>query len=55
MIVIPAIDLLDGRAVRLRPGRREDATVSSERPWKVEVRPAGPAADGGTVRSEDRR
>ena len=27
MILYPAIDLMDGKAVRLRQGRREDATV----------------------------
>jgi phosphoribosylformimino-5-aminoimidazole carboxamide ribotide isomerase len=43
MIVIPAIDLLDGRAVRLRQGRREEATVYSERPEEVA---AGFAAAG---------
>lgn len=43
MIVIPAIDLLDGRAVRLRQGRREEATIYSERPEEVA---AGFAAAG---------
>jgi len=43
MIVIPAIDLLDGRAVRLRQGRREDATIYGDRPWEVA---AGFAAAG---------
>jgi phosphoribosylformimino-5-aminoimidazole carboxamide ribotide isomerase len=43
MIVIPAIDLLDGRAVRLRQGRREEATVYSARPAEVA---AGFAAAG---------
>jgi len=33
--VIPAIDLLDGRAVRLERGDRERATVFSERPWEL--------------------
>ncbi len=32
MEVIPAIDLLDGKAVRLRQGRYEDVTVYSENP-----------------------
>jgi phosphoribosylformimino-5-aminoimidazole carboxamide ribotide isomerase len=45
MIVIPAIDLLDGRAVRLRQGRREEATVYAERPETVA---AGFAAEGAT-------
>jgi phosphoribosylformimino-5-aminoimidazole carboxamide ribotide isomerase len=35
MIVVPAIDLLEGRAVRLKEGRREDATVYHERPWEL--------------------
>jgi phosphoribosylformimino-5-aminoimidazole carboxamide ribotide isomerase len=43
MIVIPAIDLLEGRAVRLRQGRRAEATVYSERPEAVA---AGFAAAG---------
>ena len=33
--VIPAIDLLDGRAVRLAQGRYEDATVYDDRPALV--------------------
>ena len=32
LTVIPAIDLKDGRCVRLRQGRAEDATVYSEDP-----------------------
>jgi phosphoribosylformimino-5-aminoimidazole carboxamide ribotide isomerase len=32
---VPAIDLLGGRAVRLRAGRRDDVTVFSEEPWTV--------------------
>ncbi len=43
MIVIPAIDLLGGRAVRLELGRRDRATVFSERPWELA---AGFAAAG---------
>ncbi len=35
MIVVPAIDLLGGQAVRLREGKREDATVYSDRPWEL--------------------
>ena len=35
MRVIPAIDLLGGRAVRLREGRRETATVYSDAPWEL--------------------
>ena len=32
MLLIPAIDLKDGRCVRLRQGDMEDATVFSEDP-----------------------
>ncbi|MBV8174469.1 MAG: tRNA-dihydrouridine synthase, partial [Verrucomicrobia bacterium] len=32
MIILPAIDLLDGQAVRLREGRLEDKTVYSDEP-----------------------
>lgn len=35
MRVIPAIDLMDGRAVRLREGRREELTVYHDRPWEL--------------------
>lgn len=35
MIVVPAVDLLGGKAVRLRGGRREEATVFSEKPWEL--------------------
>ncbi len=35
MIVIPAIDLKDGRCVRLRQGRMEDETVYSQDPAEV--------------------
>jgi phosphoribosylformimino-5-aminoimidazole carboxamide ribotide isomerase len=43
MMVIPAIDLLGGAAVRLKAGRRDDATVYSTAPWEVA---AGFAAGG---------
>jgi phosphoribosylformimino-5-aminoimidazole carboxamide ribotide isomerase len=33
MKVIPAIDLMGGRAVRLQEGRRDTATVYHEEPW----------------------
>jgi phosphoribosylformimino-5-aminoimidazole carboxamide ribotide isomerase len=33
--IIPAIDLLGGKAVRLRAGRRDDATVFSDAPWTL--------------------
>ena len=35
MIVIPAIDLKDGRCVRLRQGRMQDETVYSQDPAEV--------------------
>jgi phosphoribosylformimino-5-aminoimidazole carboxamide ribotide isomerase len=35
MLFFPAIDLLDGKAVRLEQGRRETAKVYSERPWEL--------------------
>jgi phosphoribosylformimino-5-aminoimidazole carboxamide ribotide isomerase len=35
MRVIPAIDLLDGRAVRLRAGKKDDVTVYRERPEEL--------------------
>jgi len=35
VIVVPAIDLLEGRAVRLKEGRREEATIFHERPWEL--------------------
>lgn len=43
MRIWPAIDLLEGRAVRLHEGRRDRATVFSEAPWEL---PATFAADG---------
>ena len=43
MLIYPAIDLLGGRVVRLREGKREEATVFSERPGDVA---AGFARDG---------
>jgi phosphoribosylformimino-5-aminoimidazole carboxamide ribotide isomerase len=33
--VIPAIDLLDGKAVRLREGKRAEATIYSNAPWDL--------------------
>ena len=38
MRVLPAIDLLDGKAVRLRQGRYEDATVYDDDPVSVATR-----------------
>jgi phosphoribosylformimino-5-aminoimidazole carboxamide ribotide isomerase len=35
MLVFPAIDLLEGQAVRLEQGRRESAKVYSREPWKL--------------------
>jgi phosphoribosylformimino-5-aminoimidazole carboxamide ribotide isomerase len=35
MQVFPAIDLLDGKAVRLLQGRRDSATVYSHAPWDL--------------------
>jgi phosphoribosylformimino-5-aminoimidazole carboxamide ribotide isomerase len=35
VLVIPAIDLLDGRAVRLAEGDRSRSTVYSEEPWTL--------------------
>ena len=35
MRVIPAIDLLDGRAVRLREGKKDEVTVYREHPEEL--------------------
>jgi len=35
VLVIPAIDLLDGKAVRLVRGERASATVYAEEPWRL--------------------
>ncbi len=35
MIIIPAIDIKDGRCVRLLQGRMEDETVYSDTPWEM--------------------
>jgi phosphoribosylformimino-5-aminoimidazole carboxamide ribotide isomerase len=35
MQIFPAIDLLNGKAVRLQQGRRDSAKIYSERPWEV--------------------
>jgi phosphoribosylformimino-5-aminoimidazole carboxamide ribotide isomerase len=35
MLVIPAVDLLEGRAVRLAGGERERTTIYSEQPWEL--------------------
>ena len=44
MLVFPAIDLLGGRAVRLRQGLRDTATVYSDRPWELARAFAGAGA-----------
>jgi phosphoribosylformimino-5-aminoimidazole carboxamide ribotide isomerase len=44
VLVIPAIDLLGGCAVRLTQGRREDATVYDRAPWEVAARFAAQGA-----------
>ena len=46
MIIIPAIDLLNGQAVRLTRGARESATVYSAEPWTL----AGEFAAAGATR-----
>lgn len=35
MLIYPAIDLLDGKAVRLEQGKRESAKVHSKKPWEL--------------------
>ena len=46
MLLIPAIDLKDGKCVRLRQGRMEDSTVFSDDP----VAMAGRWVDAGARR-----
>jgi len=38
MIVIPAIDIKDGRCVRLLQGRMEDETIYGDTPWEMALR-----------------
>ncbi len=38
MIVIPAVDIKDGKCVRLLQGRMEDATIYSDSPWEMALR-----------------
>jgi len=44
MLVFPAIDLMDGAAVRLEQGRRESAKVYDHAPWEVAARFAAAGA-----------
>ena len=44
MLLIPAIDLKDGRCVRLRQGRMEDETVFADDPVEVAARWVGAGA-----------
>lgn len=44
MILYPAIDLMDGKCVRLEQGKRERCTVYSDRPEEMAVRWAGMGA-----------
>jgi phosphoribosylformimino-5-aminoimidazole carboxamide ribotide isomerase len=46
MRVWPAIDLLEGRAVRLHEGKRDRATVFSNAPWEIPARFAADGAQG---------
>jgi phosphoribosylformimino-5-aminoimidazole carboxamide ribotide isomerase len=45
VIVIPAIDLLGGKAVRLVRGERDSATVFSDSPWELAERMIGDGAE----------
>ncbi len=45
MIVIPAIDLLGGKAVRLVRGERDSATVFSDSPWELAEQMIGGGAE----------
>jgi len=44
MLVFPAIDLMDGAAVRLEQGRRESVKVYDRAPWEVAARFAAAGA-----------
>jgi phosphoribosylformimino-5-aminoimidazole carboxamide ribotide isomerase len=45
VIVIPAIDLLGGKAVRLVRGERDSATVFSDSPWELAEQMIGDGAE----------
>ena len=45
MKIIPAIDILEGAAVRLHQGRRDRATVYSQKPWELAARFAAAGAE----------
>ena len=45
MLVIPAIDLKDGRCVRLRQGRMEDETVFGDDPVEWPAAGSTPVRD----------
>jgi phosphoribosylformimino-5-aminoimidazole carboxamide ribotide isomerase len=44
MLIFPAIDLLGGKAVRLRQGQRDTATIYSDSPWELAAAFAGAGA-----------
>ena len=44
MLVFPAIDLMNGAAVRLEQGRRESVKVYDRAPWEVAARFGGAGA-----------
>jgi len=44
--VWPAVDLLEGRAVRLHEGKRDRATVFHERPWELPPQFVADGAEG---------
>ena len=50
MLLIPAIDLKDGKCVRLRQGRMEDETIFSDDPVAVAAVRVGDIARIGTAR-----
>ena len=53
MILYPAIDMLDGQAVRLRQGKREDVTVYGD-PVELARKWRGKGADA-VLRKSDRK